>query len=177
MNDIGAGLTRFEFRSGELRGTALALQPRSLVHRGASHVETLPLSALSAVRVEYERDARRLGWGIALVLGALFLLGISGPLGSLAGQAAQEVAGQSSGVASALVGFFRFVEALAAILPFAAAAAAAGGAALCALGWIGGTTLTVVFAGGERSYRARGRDRLLMDFAERLAESLAALER
>jgi hypothetical protein len=47
-----------------------------------------------------------------------------------------------------------------------------GAAALAALGWMGRTTLVVSLSGAERVYPARGRDTMLLDFAEALSERL-----
>jgi hypothetical protein len=73
--------------------------------------------------------------------------------------------------------FLRLVELTAALLPAVALAAAVGGAALAVLGWLGSTTLTLGLGGGERTYRVRGRDTLLLDFAQLAAERLMALAR
>jgi hypothetical protein len=112
---------------------------------------------------------------------ALVVFAVAGPLGAFAGSAAQEMTAQhasgGTGVAAALLAFFRFIEVLAKMLPYLAVAVALGGVALCALGWIGTTTLTVSFAGGERAYPMRGRNPLLLDFSERLSEQLMALKR
>lgn len=173
-----AALTRFEFASGALRGSELSLYPLCLVHRGASYVETLPLAGLSAVRVEFQRDTRRIGWGVGWLVAALLMLAASPALAALASAASQELAAQhaagSGGVGGALLAFFRLVQAFADVLPFLAALAAIAGAALCALGWIGATTLTVTLAGGERAFPVRGRNPLLLAFSERLSEQLLA---
>src|SRR5205807_1388713 len=79
-----------------------------------AHLETLPLASIASVRVAFERDERKLGWGAALVIVALLLLGISAPLAAFAGGAAAELAaGGTQGVGRALQGFFRVVGALA----------------------------------------------------------------
>ena len=80
-------------------------------------------------------------------------------------------------MARALFGFFRFIEVVAALLPALALACALGGAALAVLGWRGSTTLTLVLAGAEREYSVRGRDTLLLDFAELVSERLMASTR
>ena len=171
-------LSRFEFTSGRQRGSHLALYPRCLVHRSESHLETLPLAAVAALRVAFERDSRKIGWGVALVIIALLLLAIAGPLGSVSAQAAGEMAsGGSQGVARALYSLFRFVEAVAGVLPALGLACALGGAALGALGWRGTTTLTLVTGGSQRVYRVWGRDALLLDFAELVSERLMAAAR
>lgn len=179
MNDESsqAALTRFEFTSGRLRGSQLLLYPRSLLHRSDGHLETMPLSRVTAMRVSFARHPRRLGWGIALVVLALLLLAIAAPLGSVAHGAGQEMATSGQGVARALYSFFRLIELLAALLPALALACALGGAALGVFGWRGSTTLTIVLAGAERVYSARGRDTLLLDFAEMVSERLMASAR
>lgn len=181
LSDAANALTRFDIGNGEWRGTHLSLHPTYLVHRGDAHLEMLPLAALGCVRVGFERDARRIRWGIALVLVALALFLLAGPLGSFAGSAAGEMAAQQAGggtgVAAALLVLFRFLRGLAQVLPLIASALVLGGGALCALGWLGTTTLSLTFAGGERLFAVRGRDALLLEFSERLSEALAALKR
>jgi hypothetical protein len=177
MDDAARALARFDFTNGLERGTQLMLYPTCLVHRGDSHLETVPLARVTAIRVAFARDNRRLGWGVALLVLALVLLAISGPLGSLAHGAAQEVAVSNAGVARALHGLFRFLELTSAVLPAGALLCALGGAALAVLGWHGSTTFTVGLAGTERSYSVRGRDTLLLDFAEMTSERMMAAGR
>jgi len=178
MTETGPALTRYNFASGVLRGTHLTLYPTCLVHRSDNHLETLPLAGMTAVRVAFERDARKLGWGIALVVFALILLAIAGPLSSFASSAANDMAAAGAqGVPRALYTFFRLLEALGSLLPVVALGCVIGGGALCALGWIGGTTLLVSLPGSERIYPARGRDTMLLDFAEALSEKLMVLRR
>jgi len=170
-------LTRFDFRSGAYRGSQLMLYPRCLVHRSDSQLETVPLSRVTAIKVSFKRDASKLAWGIACVVAALFLLALSAPLGSVAHDAAQEMAANAQGVARALYSLLRFTELVAAVLPAVALAGAIGGAMLAVLGWRGSTTLTLSLGGAERAYRVRGRDTLLLDFAELAAERLMAAAR
>jgi hypothetical protein len=177
INDAGAAVARIDFTHGAMRGTHLTLYAACLVHRGDSHLETVPLTTVASVRVSFERDARRLGWGIALVLVAVLMVAISGPLATGAAAAAGELASGSSGVAAALLTLSRIVEAVARMLPGMAVAAALAGAALAALGWLGSTTFKVTFAGGDREYRTRGRNSMLLDFAESVAEKLMQLKR
>jgi hypothetical protein len=174
MNETGPALTRFAFANGMLRGTHLTLFPTCLVHRGDNHLETLPLAGMSAVRVTFERETRKIGWGVALVVIALLLLAIAGPLDRFATDAATDMAKSDQGVAKALYGLFRLLMALASLLPVAALACVIGGAALGALGWMGRTTLIVSLPGAERVYPTRGRDTMLLDFAEALSERLTA---
>jgi hypothetical protein len=178
MSDAGPAITRYAFPSGELRGTHLTLYPTCLVHRGDAHLETIPLAGMAAVRVAFERNMRHVGWGIALGVVALVLLAIAGPLGSFSAGAANEMASASSqGVPRALYGFFRIVEAVASALPVVALICVIAGSALGALGWRGTTSLMVSLPGSERTYEARGRDTMLLDFAEALAERLMLMRR
>ena len=173
--EVPPPLTRFEFTSGELRGSHLALYPRCLVHRSESQLETLPIAALAAVRVAFARDSRKLRWGIALVVVALVLLALAGPLESFASQAAGDMATSGAqGVARALYSVFRFIEVAASLMPAMALACALGGAALGIYGWRGATILTLSAGGTERVYRVRGRDTLLLDFAEMVSERVGA---
>ena len=178
MNDESQlALARFDFRSGAYRGSQLTLYPRCLVHRSESQLETVPLARVTAIKVSFKRDTTKLGWGIAGVIGALLLLALSAPLGGFAHGAAQEMVANGQGVARALYSLFRFIELIAAVLPALALAGAVAGAMLAVLGWRGSSTLTLSLGGTERVYRVRGRDRLLLDFAEMAAERLMAAAR
>jgi hypothetical protein len=177
-NDAGPAISRYDFISGELRGSHFTLYSNCLIHRSDSHLETLPLAGIASLRVAYERDARKLGWGISLVLIGLLVFAVSGPLGSLASGAAGEMAAAGGqGVARALHGLFRFLWSVANVLPFVAFAGALGGIALAVLGWLGSTTLVLDLAGSERVYPVRGRNRGLLDFSEAVCERLMSLKR
>ena len=178
MKDPGAAIARFDFASGLLRGSHLILYQGCLVHRGGYVLETLPLATIASVRVAFERDSRRVGWGIALLLLAIVLFAISAPVAALAGDAATQMAAAGNqAVARALLALFRLLEAAAELLTALAAPIALGGAALGAFGWLGRTKLAVTFAGYERDYPAPGRNAALLDFAELLAEQVASLKR
>ena len=59
MNDESQlALVRFDFTSGALRGSQLMLYPRCLVHRSDSHLETMPLARVTALKVSFEREPR-----------------------------------------------------------------------------------------------------------------------
>lgn len=178
MTEAGAAIARFDFAGGELRDTHLTLYANCLVHRGDAHLETVPLAAVASVRVAFERDARLLGWGAALIVAAAILAAIAAPIAGFAAGAAGEMAtAGGQGVARALLGLFRFLETVANLLPLAAAAAALGGGGIAFLGWRGHTTLTLTLPGAERVYPARGHDSTLLDFSEAVAERVMLLKR
>jgi len=177
MSEAGAAITRFDFSSGLERGSSMTLYANCLVHRSDFFLETLPLASLASVRVAFERNARWMVWGGVLLFVALVLLGVWGPIAALAGTAAGEVAVNATGVASALATFFRILEAFARALPWLAVLLILGAVGLGTLGWLGGTFLTITFAGGERRYTVRGRNTRLLDFAEAIAQRLMLLRR
>lgn len=176
--DAGPAITRYDFPSGALRGSHFTLYANCLIHRSDTHLETMPLAGIASLRVAYERDARKAGWGIALLVVALFLFAISGPLAGLAEAAAAEmVAAGTHGVARALHALFRALLAVANALPFVGLLAALGGIALAVLGWLGNTTLVIDLAGSKREYPVRGRNAGLHDFSEAICERLMSLKR
>jgi hypothetical protein len=112
------------------------------------------------------------------VVAALLMLAIAGPISTFAAGAAGDMASAGTqGVPRALYGFFRTLEALGSLLPVAALGCVIGGGALGAFGWLGRTALLVSLPGAERLYPVRGRDTLLLDFAEALSERLMLLKR
>lgn len=165
-------IASFHFPAGPLRGTQLALFGTRLLHHGVDQMESITLAAVAAVRVAYERDIRRIVWGAALIVIAIVLFVVSGPLSMLAAEAAAGVSGNAS-VAQLLRGTLLFLGALASLLDAVGAAGVIGGGALVAFGWIGTTTLVLSLPAGERAYGMRGKNRLLVDFAELLAERVA----
>lgn len=165
-------IAAFDFASGPLRGTQLALHATRLLHQGPGWMESLPLHAIAAVSVGYERHEQRIGWGVVLVLVAAALFAVAGPLADLAAGASAEVAGAQS-VAEILRGVLRAVEAFAGLLPVAGFALLAGGVAMIVLGWIGTTTLVLMLPAAERAFPVRGQNRMLVDFADLLAERVA----
>jgi hypothetical protein len=178
MNDAGSALTRFDFTSGEQRGSHLTLHPNCLIHRGEAHLETLPLATITSVRVSYEHSAWLIGWGVAMFVVAGLMYLISSPLASHAsGWAAEVAAAGNPGVGRALYGVFRVIEGLANALPLGALVALLAGCAFGAFGWLGNTILTLTFAGAERVYPVRGRNTRLLDFSEAVADRLMQVKR
>jgi hypothetical protein len=178
MNDAGSALTRFDFTNGEQRGSHLTLHPNCLVHRGDSHLETLPLATITSVRVTFQRSASLIGWGVAFLLAAIVMLLAAAPLAGLAGAAAADLASANNpGVAKALYSMFRIMEALANALPIGALIAVLAGGALATFGWLGSTVLALTFAGAERVFPVRGRNTRLLDFSEAVSDRLMQVKR
>ena len=165
-------IASFQFSNGPLRGTQLALYAARLLHQGAGQMESITLSAVAAVRVGFERDYARIAWGVVLLLAALLLFLAAGPLSGLAADAAAEITGKNA-VAQLLRGTLHALGAAASMLPAAGVAALLGGGALAAFGWIGMTVLVLSLPATERAYSVRGQSRMLVDFAELLAERVA----
>jgi hypothetical protein len=162
----------FDFPSGPLRGTQLTLYATRLMHHGIGHMESLSLGAIAAVSAGYQRDTRRIGWGVTLLLAALVLFVLFRPLGAFAEGVGAEVAdGQAMG--QLLRAVMRALEVLAGLMPVVGVAFLAWGGTLIAFGWMGTTTLVLTLAAIERVYEVRGRNHLLLDFAELLAECVA----
>jgi len=169
MSAPPGALLRYSLRGG----AELSVQPECFMYRSDSEVETVPLAAVTSVRVAFARDSGRVGWAVALVMVAAALFLLSGPLGRFAGAAAAEMAGTGTqGVGRALQVMFQGLEAFAAALPVLAIVFAAGGGMLGALGWRGTTSLALGLPGSERVYAVRGHDAQLMEFAEMLAEHI-----
>ena len=165
-------IASFNFVAGPLRGTQLALFGARLLHHGVGQMESIALAAVAAVRVAYERDFGRMVWGAVLAAMALALFVVSGPLSGLATEAVVEVSGTHA-IAQLLRGTLHVLGAIASVLPALGVACLLGGGALAALGWIGTTTLVLSLPAAERAYAVRGQSRLLVDFAELLAERVA----
>jgi hypothetical protein len=178
VSEASAAVARYDFTNGAQRGTHLILYGNCIVHRGDASVETVPLAAVAAVRVAFERDQRKMGWAGALFVAALILFAVSGPLAAFGSSAAGEMtAAGGQGVARALYALFKALEGLANILPVAGFAALIGGIGLGALGWFGATMLVLDLAGAERVYAVRGHDTKFLDFSDALAERLMSLKR
>lgn len=173
----------FLFKGGALRGARFTLYPTRLLYEAPNCTENIRLHAVGGVRVAVERHPRKLGWGVVLAVLALVLVVIAAPLTSLAGGAATDMRSQlqqngadaAHGVAAALLAALQFLHGAASLLPVAGALLGAWALAWLVLGWIGSTTLTLALGAVERSYRVRGRDTQLLDFAEALNACLAQL--
>jgi hypothetical protein len=162
----------FAFVSGPLRGTQLTLFASRLLHHGVGQMESFALGAIDAVRVGYRRDTQRIGWGAALALAALLLFLMSGPLGAFAERAGGEVA-DAQAMGQLLRAVMRALEIFAGLMPVLGAALLLWGGALIVSGWLGSTELVLTLAASERAYGVRGRNPMLADFAQLLAERAA----
>ena len=173
---LDSSLAEFEINSGAQRGSRLTLYANRLVHQGGDAMETVPLAQLAAVRVAFERDPRKLNWAVALLVVALTLAAISGPLQSWIAAAVAKIGdpARRESLDAVLLGVFNALGGFASILPGLAAALAAAAAALLLFFWLGVTTLTLSFAAVERAYAVRGRNQFLVEFYEALAGRLAA---
>ena len=173
---LDSPLAEFEIGSGAQRGSRLTLYANRLVHHGGDSMEAVPLAQLAAVRVAFERDPAKMNWAVALLVVALILAMVSGPLQSgIAALAAgiKEHAGRES-LEAVLLTSFSALGGLARLLPPLAVVLAAIAVALLAFFWLGVTVLTLAFAATERSYAVRGRNRFLVEFAQAVADQLAA---
>jgi hypothetical protein len=167
-----APIAHFEFVAGPQRGSRLTLYATRLVHEAPGHMESMALDALAAVGAAYERDQRKIGWGVVLVVVALILLAVFRPLAQFAANAGAQVA-DAQAIGQLLRATLAALEGLANLLPLAAGASLAGGIALIVFGWLGYTTLGLMLPAGERAYAVRGRNPLLADFAVLVAEHAA----
>jgi len=164
-------LTEFDFGSGG----RLALYTNRVVLHGGDAMESVPLAQLASVRVAFERDSRKLNWAIGLSLAALVLAAMSGPLQAWMQTLSGEVRkGGAELLAPVLLASFGAIQHLARLFVPIALALFAGAAALLFFFWLGQTTLTLSFAAVERAFPVRGRNPLLVQFAEAVAEQLAA---
>lgn len=172
----GELLTEYEFASGAQRGARLALYADRLALHGADVLETVPLAHLASVRVAFERDPAKLNWAIGLSLAALALALLSGPLQAwMHGLAAKVAAGGGNeSLESVLLAAFNALAALARLFMPVAMLLFAGAAALLFFFLLGRTALTLSFAATERVFLESGRNRLLFQFADSVADQLAA---
>lgn len=171
------GYAHYDFRSGPLRGSSLALSADALMHRGRSRLETVPLPAIAAVRIAFERDIHKIGWAIILLIVAYAVSAASTPLAGLAESLATRVRGDGAAsvqdIASIMIATFHGLGAAARMLPSFAKLIGAFGVVMLAIGLWGQTTLTLTLSAIERHYVVRGRNRRLFDFAEVLSERIA----
>ena len=164
-------LTEFDFGSGG----RLALYTDRVVLHGADAMETVPLAHLASVRVAFERDPHKLNWAVGLLVLALILASASGPLQSWIQALSGEVAkGGAEFLKELLLAAFGAIQHLARLFVPVALALFAGAAALLFFFWLGQTRLTLAFAAAARTFPVRGRNPLLFQFADSVAEQLAA---
>ena len=165
-------LTEFDFGSGG----RLTLYTNRLVLHGADAMESVTLAHLASVRVAFERDSRKLNWAAGLLVLALLLAMASGPLQGLATELAAGIKEQTGRETfdAVLRSSAAALHALARLLSPLAAALTVLAAALLVFFWLGVTTLTLSFAAAERAFPVRGRNPLLVQFAEAVAEQLSA---
>jgi hypothetical protein len=156
-------------------GSQLTLFQNRLVHEGGGTLETVPLRHLASVRVGFERDARLFHWAMVLLVVALVLFLVSGPLLGWSNAALAKVAENSrrESLEAMLHASFSVLAGFARLLPWAGAALALVAAACGTVFGIGATVLTLSFAASERRFIMRGRSRPLAEFAEVVGEQLA----
>jgi hypothetical protein len=165
-------LTEFDFGSG----ARLALYTNRVMLHGPDAMESVPLAHLASVRVAFERDPHKLNWAVGLLVLALILASASGPLHAWMSELAAKVAASAGreSLEAVLVAAFTALAHLARLLFPIAMMMAAGVVALLVFFWLGRTTLTLSFAAAERAFPVRGRSPLLVQFAEAVADQLAA---
>jgi ABC-type amino acid transport system permease subunit len=156
-------LAEFELRGGG----RLRLYSNRLVHKGrGALVEIMPYAHLASVRVAYERDRRKLQWAIGLLIAAFVLSALSGPMQGWFTMLANWGSGDSAhsevlaAVFNALIAFARFLPRIALVLGLIAIGLSVSFA-------IGRTTFTLHFAATQRAFGTLGRNRRLIEFAER----------
>jgi hypothetical protein len=173
---LDSPLAEFEIGSGAQRGSRLTLYANRLVHHGGDSMEVVPLAQLAAVRVAFERDSTKMNWAVVLLVVALFFAVISGPLQGWIASAAAKVGdpARRESLDAVMLAIFNALGGFASILPGLAAALAAAAVVLLLFFWLGVTTLTLSFAAVERVHPVRGRNRYLVEFAQTVAERLAA---
>lgn len=175
--DDSFGNVRFDFRLGALRGSTLALEQGVLTYRAGARLETVPLRAISAVRIAFQRDTNKIGWAIVLLLVAWGLSAAAAPLAGLAESLAGGVRGDGAAsvqdIASIMIATFRGLGAAARLLPTLGNLVGAIAVVLLAVGLWGRTTLTLTLSAVERHYAVWGRNRRLFDFAEVISERVA----
>ncbi|MBI1943613.1 MAG: hypothetical protein HYS35_08090 [Betaproteobacteria bacterium] len=169
---LSAPEAEFELKDG----SRLILYSNRVVHEGAAALEIVPLGRLASVRVAFERDPRKLKWAAVLLLAALVLAMLAGPLQGWIAAAAAKVAegGRRESLDAVLFAAFSALGGLARMMPAAALVLAAIAAALVVFFWLGLTTFTLCFGAVERAYAVRGRSRQLVEFAETVAARLAS---
>ncbi len=183
MNEENPPIAQVEVPTGLRSAKRLALYPFCIIERSPDYMETIPLGSLASVSAGFERDEKKLQRGVLLLIAALIVLAVSGPLDSLAGGAAADMAGRlgdggggGASLTRLLYATLDLLDTLARLLPAAAAALALWGIWRIVQGVLGTTTLTLVFGGVQREYAARGRAAKLFDFAELVGRGIGRLK-
>jgi hypothetical protein len=183
MNEENPPIAQVDVPIGLRSAKRLALYPFCIVERSQDFLETIPLGALASVSAGFERDERKLQRGALLMIVALVVFAVSGPLDNLAGGAAADVAarlgdgaGGGASLTRLLYSTLDLLDTLAKLLPAAAAALALWGVWRIVQGVLGTTTLTLVFGGVQREYAVRGREAKLFDFAELVGRGIGRLK-
>ena len=179
--DADDPVAEYHFLRGALRGTQLTLLEARLLHLGIDTTEITALDAIASVRIAFERDLRRIGWGVALGVVALAVFALAAPLDAFVGRGLADVSAQLARDGAQASGLAHFLESALGLLGFAAGlmpmvafALFASGALLVVRGWSGDTALAVTLPSVEREFRVPGREPLLMDFAENLSQAIAS---
>lgn len=165
-----------------LGGATAVLTDRRLVVAGRTFEESLPLAQVTFVRVRFERLARAVGMGIALLAAAAVLFAAAAPLRTLfynqsvalEPAASEERSGSAQGGGIA-AGMQRILGALAQIVryfPLVGWLLVAAGAVQIALGVIGRTVVTVAAGGAEIELEQRGDRAPLRAFAAEIGRQL-----
>ncbi len=170
-----------------LGGATAVLTDRRLVVAGRSHEESLPLAQVSSVQVRFERLARAVSLGIALLAAAAVLFATAGPLRTLLYEqsvalepaANEERAGgaQGGGIAAGMQRVLGTLAAIVRYFPLVGWLFVAAGAAQIALGVVGRTVVTVTAGGAEIELEQRGDRALLRAFAAEIGRQLPAPRR
>ena len=155
-------------------GSRLTLFPSRIMRSGQDAMETVQLSQLAAVGVEFRRDWRKLHWAIALVVAALVLAALAGPLRewmfSLASKLGEP--GRREGLDAVLAAVFGAIGALARMMPPLALLLGAIAIVLGGFFWLGATVITLSFGASEREFSSFGRNPRFVDFAHAVSEQL-----
>jgi hypothetical protein len=161
------------------------LTNRRVVIAGRDSEQSLPLAHIALARVRFERTARQVVIGFALILLAVILFVIASPLRSfflnqsvaLESAARDERAAAVEGprIAQGLQRMLTQLATGATWIPALGWIVLAFGVANIALGVIGRTVVTIAAGGTEVTFAKRGNDRALHEFIAEVGQHLSAL--